>query len=568
MKLKLKSVILIMVFGPLLALAIGTFIISVSSSQVLVKDETKEALEASAQAMSTAYQMADSGQYYVRDGKVYKGEYCISEDSTLVDAIARVDGYVATFFWGNTRAMTSIFGDNGKRIIGTTTTDENVLNTVLKDGQSYFNPSLAINGVNYFVIYSPVFQEGSKEVIGMTFVGRAVTSTSSAITKLLIKLVAVMAAIAVIVVFITLYFTNGIVRPVKSMGEIMDKCASGDLTADVDEKTLARADEIGDIGRALNKQVGSLRSMISGILEKSDELSTTSETLDRMSEETSRTIAQVENAVNDIAEGATAQAGDTTRASNNVMEMGDIISGTVSDVSELAETSQKMSEHGKTAMDILEELKAVNERAINAIEVVYEQTNVTNESAAKIREATDIIASIAEETNLLSLNASIEAARAGDAGRGFAVVADQISKLAEQSNNSAHEIEVITTSLIEDSNKSVETMNEVKEIMALQNDKMVTTTEAFDVVSTGINDTRNSVSTINDRAKKLDAARKEIIDVIQSLTAIAEENAASTQETSAATSEVTAAADNVSKSAIRLKEVTAELESSVAQFQI
>lgn len=568
MKFKLKSMILFMVFVPFVALAIGSFIVSVSSAQSLVSSETELALQVSADAMSQAYQKSDPGQYFIKDGKVYKGEYCISEQAEIVDAIAHTEGYVATFFWGNTRAMTSIYGDNGQRIIGTTTTDANVLQNVLKDGKSYFNPSLEINGTKYFVIYSPVFQEGSSEIIGMTFVGRAVTSTGSAILGLLIKLVVVMLVIAVVFVFVTLYFTGNIVNPVKKMADVMGQCAEGNLTVNVDEKILARSDEIGDIGSALNTQIGSIRGMISSISEKSEELSTTSETLDRMAEETARTITQVENAVNDIAEGATAQAGDTTRASTNVMDMGEIISGTVSDVSELATTSEKMSESGRTAMEILEELKGVNERAINAIEIVYEQTNVTNESAIKIREATDIIASIAEETNLLSLNASIEAARAGDAGRGFAVVADQISKLAEQSNNSAHEIELITTSLIEDSNKSVETMNEVKEIMSLQSEKMNTTTEAFGVVSEGIGETRKSVDTINDRSKKLDAARKEIIDVIQSLTAIAEENAASTQETSAATSEVTAAADSVSKSAIRLKEVTAELESNVSQFRV
>ena len=114
----------------------------------------------------------------------------------------------------------------------------------------------------------------------------------------------------------------------------------------------------------------------------------------------------------------------------------------------------------------------VNDQTKLSIDEIYEQTNITNASAQKIKAATDIIASIAEETNLLSLNASIEAARAGEQGRGFAVVASQIQKLAEQSNDSAKQIDDITNVLIQDSTHAVDTMQGVQQIMAVQSDKM------------------------------------------------------------------------------------------------
>ena len=120
------------------------------------------------------------------------------------------------------------------------------------------------------------------------------------------------------------------------------------------------------------------------------------------------------------------------------------------------------------AMSILKELMEVNDQTKLSIDEIYEQTNITNASAQKIKAATDIIASIAEETNLLSLNASIEAARAGEQGRGFAVVASQIQKLAEQSNDSAKQIDDITNVLIQDSTHAVDTMQGVQKIMAVQ----------------------------------------------------------------------------------------------------
>ncbi len=153
--------------------------------------------------------------------------------------------------------------------------------------------------------------------------------------------------------------------------------------------------------------------------------------------------------------------------------------------------------------------------------MIYEQTNTTNESAMKIREATTLITSIAEETNLLSLNASIEAARAGDQGRGFAVVASQIQKLAEQSNESARQIENIIDSLIEDSQKSVATMEDVKKIMESQSESVGRTNERFTQVRNGITQSLDGVNQIADKTKRLDEARVNVVDVVQNLTAIA-----------------------------------------------
>ena len=153
----------------------------------------------------------------------------------------------------------------------------------------------------------------------------------------------------------------------------------------------------------------------------------------------------------DIASGATIQADETQSATENVITMGNMIEETNSVAEALHKNSKQMQESSNQAMSILKELMEVNDQTKLSIDEIYEQTNITNASAQKIKAATDIIASIAEETNLLSLNASIEAARAGEQGRGFAVVASQIQKLAEQPNDSAKQIDDITNVLIQDS---------------------------------------------------------------------------------------------------------------------
>ena len=220
------------------------------------------------------------------------------------------------------------------------------------------------------------------------------------------------------------------------------------------------------------------------------------------------------------------------------------------------------------AQNTLHTLVEVNKSAIESIEVIAEQTRTTNSSAQKIREATSLITAIAEETNLLSLNASIEAARAGEQGRGFAVVAGQIQKLAEQSNESAKKIDDIVAELIKDSEMAVATMDQVEEVMNKQNENMAMTDSKFTEVADGISASIDSIRIIRDKSDNLDKARVEVVDIVQNLTAIAEENAASTEETSASVTQVASIVENISGKAQELKNIADELDESMSRFTV
>ena len=168
----------------------------------------------------------------------------------------------------------------------------------------------------------------------------------------------------------------------------------------------------------------------------------------------------------------------------------------------------------------------------------------------------------------MSLNASIEAARAGEAGRGFAVVASQIQKLAEQSNESAQRIDKIIFNLLEDSQKAVETMESVREIMVQQNENVTKTGSTFSQVQGGILTSVTNVDSIASRTDQLNSARVNIVDVVQNLTSIAEQNAANTQETSAAVMEVSNVMHEISNHASRLQEIAYSLEENMNAFQL
>ena len=227
-----------------------------------------------------------------------------------------------------------------------------------------------------------------------------------------------------------------------------------------------------------------------------------------------------------------------------------------------------MKKNGAIAKDTLKELENINGDVQNAIDVIYDQTNTTNDSANRISEAISIITSIAEETNLLALNASIEAARAGDQGRGFAVVAAQIQTLAEQSNASAVQIGEYITSLMKDSENAVATMEQIKTIMQKQIEMVEKTDEVFQKVMNGIQESREEVAKITENTKELDISRITVTDIVQNLSAVSEEYAASTEETSASASQVSATVQSITESLGDLQKIAVELKESVDKFKI
>lgn len=358
-----------------------------------------------------------------------------------------------------------------------------------------------------------------------------------------------------------------IVKPIERITAIISQLA--DLNF-VESKWQAyinkRKDETGIMGRAIESLRNALTDVTKNIADHSENLYNASNTMTSSAQEASLSVEQVEKAISEIAQGATSQAQDTQTATENIILMGNMIEETSTEVDDLRENARIMRNAGDKAIDILNELNQINQQTKEAVFVISEQTNTTNESALKIKEATDMITDIAEETNLLSLNASIEAARAGEQGRGFAVVAAQIQKLAEQSNESARQIDGIINSLIADSEKAVDTMEEVKVVIEKQNENVINTEKAFKDVKDGIDKSMKNIQEITDKTKQLDDARIKVVDVVQNLTAIAQENAASTEETSASASEVGTIVEDIANNARKLNTIAGEMEESIKMF--
>lgn len=362
-----------------------------------------------------------------------------------------------------------------------------------------------------------------------------------------------------------------LVKPIERTTREASRLAELDFTSMETKKGLLnrdRKDETGVMNRAILSLQQELSHVTANINEQCDKLYAAAGSMAQSVHETVNTVEQVEKAVGEIAEGATSQAAETQTATEQIIAMGNMIEETDAEVEELRANARKMQSAGEQATEIIGALSEVNQQTKDAIAVIAKQTDVTNESALKIKTAVDIITDIAEETNLLSLNASIEAARAGEQGRGFAVVAGQIQKLAEQSNESAQQITSIIELLIQETQRSVQTMTDVKTVIDKQDENVNQTEEAFGDVKDGITQSIEGIQVIARRVKELDEARVKVVDVVQNLTAIAEENAASTEQTSASATEMSAIMESIDSNVKDLNEVANLLRDSMSKFKI
>lgn len=530
------------------------------------------------------YAMAQAVQEIIKDGNGMKDMYTVDEEGNLwngdklnissadsmlgFDTIKRNTDIDITIFYGDTRRATTVVGDAGTRQVGTQASAE-VVATVLQGGQILFAENVDVVGNPYFACYIPLYNGADKKTpVGMIFTGMPQAKVESDIGAILVTVVIVGVFLTVVCSVIGIVVVNSMIRRIRHGAEIVEAVAEGDLTVAVNEKELRVRDEVGDIDRAIANLQKRLSDIVSDIHEMCKNVNSASQSLSGHAETSSAHLSQIDTAVNEIAQGAGTQAEETQETTENVIVMGDMIEKNNSQIENLNVNAEEMTKAGDSAIDTLKELEAINGKTKNAIDVIYEQTNTTNESAIKIREAINLITDIAEETNLLSLNASIEAARAGEQGRGFAVVAGQIQKLAEQSNESARKIEAIVASLIEDSDKAVETMNEVRQIMEEQSEKVDKTSSMFRQLKTGIDQSVNAVDVIAESTKEIDKTRVSVVDSCQSLTSIAEENAASTEETSAAVSELTGLMEKITSDSKSLKQIAQDLYEEFQFFKI
>lgn len=566
-KLKIKYKILLSSLIPVGLICIVAILISNTVVKNKLLEDAKSELQATAESVLAAYDQNIGDYFDNAAGDLWKGSYNVSLSDKFIDNLAQKTGIDITFFYGDRRLVTSLIDKNGDRITGSPA-GEFLVENVLRDGNDVFTNRVSVDGEMYYGYYIPVYQNNSNEIIGMIFAGMPVSEVQKSldmITYIFLGAILIVMIIAVITSFILAYsISNSIQGSIK----VLESLADGNLNVEVDQKNLRRGDEVGVITNSTKTLATNLKSMIGSISESSHVLQNSSNELHNSSEKTIEYLRLVEQAIREIATGAGNQAEETLKALQEIVTMGELVSHASENAIELENRAHMMNETSNHAINILEHLNSINQKTVQAVKEFGAQTKATNASVINIKASTEMISEIASQTNLLSLNANIEAARAGEAGRGFAVVATEISSLADQTSRAATEIGQIIDELLSNSNKSMETMEDVTQVINDQDAYVNSTSDAFAQVKTEVDNSLVNIQNIAENTKNLVLIREQLSSILENLSAVAQENAASSEENSASVMEVSNIMDAVAQEVENLNQVVDSLKDNIDQFKL
>jgi len=422
---------------------------------------------------------------------------------------------------------------------------------------------LEYEGEKYYVAYEPLLINGWG-IIQLVNKDEATEGLRSFTS--VVAIIFLLSSIALIT-YITISIRQ-LMKPVKVATAYAKQLGSGDLTHDIPEQYLSRVDEIGDLGNAFKELNQNFSSLVSEIIDSSTHVASSSEQLNVTADQVAISSEDMAKTIEEIAQGATDQATSTESGAAKAIELGQVIEDNKNHMVSLNQASTNIVTMIGEGLEIVNDLTDKTQETNRAAQEIFGVITKTDESTSKIGEASNVIASIAEQTNLLALNAAIEAARAGEAGKGFAVVADEIRKLAEQSTASTKDIDIIVQELTESSKMAVGTINKVNEIVADQVEAVSQTEEKFVEISKAVDITVDAIDNLNESEKSMEIQKTEIGDTLQSLSAIAEENAASTEEASAAVTEQSASMREIVSASSGLAKLSEELSNSVSRFKV
>ena len=552
---------------PLLLITLIGIAISAGKQNSISKNLVEREVSGIAASVREAYiEMADGADFAMSGDTLKKGNETLSENYELIDKLKQERDVELSIFYGDTRVLTTLKDSSGKREINKKMSKE--IYDIIQRGESYFTDDLELFGVPYSGCYVPLYQPNSDKIVGSIFCGRSQAEVNAAAHSTIVSMALSMMGVFIVAIVIGMFVITRIVKHLDGAVDYLGTLSKGALNLTVKKDLVVRKDEVGDIARAIQRLVESMRDIITNITTSSQALQGFSEKFSASFDRIAESINNVNIAVDEIANGSSSQAAETMSASQKVTQMGTALDETTANVETLGSSSVKMREYNKTAAKNLDELSAISETTKSSVLLVQNQTNQTNDSAQEIREATELITDIAIQTNLLSLNASIEAARAGENGRGFAVVADEIRNLSEQSRESAERIVEIVNTLIANSNTSVTTMNEVAENIRTQNNKIEETGEMFRSLNEEIAEVTEAIEKIRKQTEALDVQKKEVLDIVDGLAAIAEQNAAGTEETSASMAEFHEIIDSCHEATEELTKLAQNLADHTERFTL
>ena len=565
--LKLQYKMLILAIIPVLVMGIVAILISNTVVKNKLLDDAKQKLKATSNAVLAAYDQ-NAGDYFVNaTGDVWKGAYNVSLSTPFIDDIAAKTGIEVTFFYNDTRLVTSLKDADGKRILGSKAGDFLVEN-VLQDGNEVFTNRVLVDGTFYFGYYVPVHQNNSDEIIGMVFAGMPVKEIYASLNLITMIFTVAIVVILVIAVIGCLLVSRGIAKSIQSSMDVVKQISEGNLNVEIERSMLDRKDEAGALSCNTQTLIDNLSAMIGKISNNTMTLNASSEEMNAAAGQAGNAVGNINDDLHNMLTGAVEQTGNAQNIKNSIHNMNIHLEKTLGEVNHLSDETKAMLDARNDVDKSLNQLDASNQDVMTEVENIQKQTQQNNESVEKIIAAVSYISDIADQTNLLSLNASIEAARAGETGKGFAVVAEEIGKLANQSNEASTEISELVNLLSYNSSQTMDIMDSVQDAMNDQTKKLVETANIFKQLQEHVSHVADGVDVIRDATVQLGKETDEIGKDIKNLSDIAQRNEDTVKGTISFSDEVLGTVNSVTEMSTEVSSSANDMAGVVSHFRM
>lgn len=443
--------------------------------------------------------------------------------------------------------------------------------TSVFSGQPYYQAAMAgeegsgfsyqsYNGEEYLFLYSKIGTMGA--TVCALIPKSTILEQVSGIRTLNIMFVTISSIVALGTAALV---AGGVSMAIGFLSRRITQAATGDLTTSFDTR---RKDEFLHLSKGIGNMIQDMRKLIGEVQEVGSKVSSSAGGVSDTSEKLLVATKDISRTIDDIEQGIVQQASDTEQCLLQMASLSDQINQVYNSTNEIGQIAGNTKTIAGKGIVIIDELNRKARATTDITKDVIVKIQEFEVQSQNIGSFVSTINDIAEQTNLLSLNASIEAARAGDAGRGFAVVADEIRKLADQSVHAAKQIQNIVVEIRHKTKDTVDTAKQAENIVESQSEALTKTVQVFDNINSHVNDLANNLDKISEGIKKIEAAKLDTMDAVQSISAVSEETAAASQEVSATAVSQIDSVERLRLSAQELAFDAKKLEEAIQLFKI
>ncbi|WMW52770.1 methyl-accepting chemotaxis protein TlpC [Bacillus subtilis] len=560
-KMKLGTKILCLVFVVILLFSASVGTVMLKEITENMKQMATEKAKGDLALSSTYIDDVMSGDWQVKNNKLYKGQTQINGNEDIVDLLGEKTGDTITIFQGDTRVATNVM-KNGERAVGTQASSE-VIAAVLKKGKRFYGQA-DVAGSSYQTAYMPL-KDQNGNIIGMLYTGANQSILASLTQSLFTQFAIVLVIVIMVSVILVLVFTRKINKRLNALKSAFESAGNGDMTIEVSDKT---GDELSELSVYYNKMRMKLNDTIQTVQQSALQLASASQQLSAGAEETNQASEKITEAVQQIANGAQDQITRIESSESSLKQASaDIrdISANTAAIADKGQLAQSKADIGqKEIANVQAQMDAIHQSIQKSGEIIHQLDG----RSKQIEQILSVITQIADQTNLLALNAAIEAARAGEQGKGFAVVADEVRKLAEESQQSAGQISKLIIEIQKDMNRSARSVEYVKTEAAEGVTMIQRTRDAFKEIAAATSEISAEISDLSASVTNISASAHHINDSFAANTADIKESTKNTRQAAALTEEQFAAMEEITAASETLSQLAEELTGIISQFKM